>query len=493
MAHSDDNKRRQEIRKEIQKSSREEFILKEMKRLGFWPSSKNKPSLEEQFIQRRNELGKEIRELSKTDRAFQNKEAVLLKHKKERMLQSREKQKANKQKKIDQRIARENSRKNKLGKDIFYLGNANTKILKEKEVDEQKLKKKGLPSIASVDQLAKLLDTSVKELRFLSFQRKLSKHSHYVRYGIKKKTGGIRKISAPKPRLKKVQRAILDKILAKQNCSVYAHGFLPSKSIVTNAKPHIGADILINMDLENFFPTLNYKRVFGLFKGMGFSKQLATILSHIATEPEEKLIKVHGQKMYLYEGERYLPQGAPTSPMITNLICRRMDQRLAGVAKKLGFKYTRYADDLSFSSSNAQKGQVNKLVWQVRAVIKNEQFKINKNKTQIMRNGHRKEVTGIVVNEKCSISRKKMKAFRATLYQIEKEGLAGKTWGQSTDVLNSIEGFARYVNMVDKEKGKKLLAQVEKLNNQYRPKSKGILGKLLRKKDNGSKPWWKIW
>lgn len=500
MAEKDTKARRAQIRKQIRETSRDEFILSEMKRLGIWPENEERPQLAEHLIKRRGELQREIADLNKQQKIYDNKEAYLNKVRKERMKRSREQQRANRQKRIDTKLAKKNAKKMAMSKDIDYLGKVYSRQLQDKECDLEALAKNKLPIIQNVEGLAKELGVLVKDLRFLSYDRKLSKVSHYITYGIKKKSGGIRKISAPMPKLKRAQRAILDNLLSKLIIHPNAHGFAPSKSIVTNAKPHIGEDIIINMDLKDFFPTIDYKRVFGLYKKLGFSPQIATILSLICTMPEEEKIKVHGQVRYLNNGKRFLPQGAPTSPMITNIICRRMDARMQGIATKLGFSYTRYADDMTFSGPKSIRSEVNKLLWQVKSVIKAEDFTIHPDKTKIMGNGQCKEVTGIVVNEKANISKKKLKAFRAVLFQIEKDGLEGKTWGEAPDLLNSIQGYARYVHMVNPEKGKMFLKQVNAITKKYRPKKKKIFQKKKTrtistdgKAAGGSKPWWKFW
>lgn len=501
MAEQDTPQRRAQIRKQIKETSKDEFILSEMKRLGMWPENKEQPKLTEHIINRRGELQREITVLNKEQKIYEDKEAYLNKIRKERMKRSREQQKLNKQKRIDKKLAKKNAKKLAMANDINYIGKVYSRRLQEKECDLEALAKNKLPIIQDVIGLANELGVPVKDLRFLCYDRKLSKVSHYIQYGIKKKSGGIRKISAPKPKLKKTQRAILDKLLSRMIIHPKAHGFVPSKSIVTNAIPHIGEDIVINMDLKDFFPTIDYKRVFGMFHKLGFSPQISTILSLICTMPQEEKIKVHGQIRYLNNGKRLLPQGAPTSPMITNIICRRMDARMEGIATNLGFTYTRYADDLTFSGLKSTRNKVNKLLWQVKSVIKAEDFKVHPSKTKIMSNGQCKEVTGIVVNKKANISKKKLKAFRALLFQLEKDGLEGKSWGEAPDVLNSIQGYARYVYMVNPKKGKKYLAQVNTLTNKYRPKPKEKIFTKQKTKPTsdrtkaggGDKSWWKFW
>ena len=491
MAFNSSSDRKAQIRKEINETSRQEFILKEMKRFGFWPDDEAEPHITETYIKRRSELSREVRELSKQNKAFLDKAAVLNKHKKERMKRSREKQKETKARREAERLAKKELWKDKQSKDIIFLGKKYSALLKNKTNNLEALQKNGLPKIANVEDLAKVLDTSVSELRFLAYHRFVSKISHYIRYAIPKKSGGVRNISAPMPRLKSVQRAILDQLLSKVSISEFAHGFASEKSIVSNAKPHLKADIVVNMDLKDFFPTLNYKRILGLIKKLGFSDQIAIILSLICTEPIEEKVKIDGEIFFINEGERLLPQGAPTSPMLTNIICYRMDQRMAGIARKLGFTFTRYADDMTFSGSEETRKNLKKLIWQTRAVIKDEGFNIHPDKTRIMANGNRKEVTGIVVNEKASVPRAKMKAFRALLFQIEKDGPNGKKWGDSSDLMASIMGFARYVYMVDPVKGKKYLQQVNAIHHKYAPKK--LKSKKRKDSAGDKKPWWKFW
>ncbi|MEL6989339.1 MAG: reverse transcriptase domain-containing protein, partial [Bacteroidota bacterium] len=269
----DTPERRKQIREEIKKTSRQAFIMKEMKRLGFWPNTKDKPTLQEQLIERRTTLQQEIRELSKKNNRYENREAALNQYKKERLRKSKEQQKLNKQKRKEAHEAKQVQRREAMGKDIHYLGKRYSHLLKETQCDQDALAKNQLGHIHDVASLSNALGISVYDLRFLAYDRKLSKHSHYITYGIKKKSGGIRKISAPKPKLKKVQRAILENILYKMLPSKYAHGFVKDKSIVSNALPHMGSSIVINMDLQDFFPTIDYPRVFGFFKSIGFSPQ----------------------------------------------------------------------------------------------------------------------------------------------------------------------------------------------------------------------------
>ena len=239
---------------------------------------------------------------------------------------------------------------------------------------------------------------------------------------------------------------------------------------MTNARPHLSSDVVVNVDLSDFFPTVSYKRVKGLFRCLGYSESAATVFSLLCTEPETVPVELDGVTYHVALGQRFLPQGAPSSPALTNLICRRMDRRLTGVADKLQYTYTRYADDLTFSASGPAAQHVGRLLRQVRWVVEKEGFAVHPDKTRVLRRSRRQEVTGVVVNgEKPSIERAVLRRFRAVLYQIEKDGPEGKRWGAGGDVnvVSSVYGYASYVHMVDPDKGGPLLKRAEALVGRY--------------------------
>jgi hypothetical protein len=148
---------------------------------------------------------------------------------------------------------------------------------------------------------------------------------------------------------------------------------------------------------------------------------------------------------------------------VTNLLCRRLDARLKKVAEKLGFRYTRYADDLTFSGSGDAAANVGKVLRRVRYIVEQEDFEVHPDKTRVFRRGRRQEVTGLVVNRRVNVSRRILRKFRATLFQVEKDGPDGKHWGSSTDVLGAMHGFANFVAMVDAAKGRELRERVRAL------------------------------
>jgi retron-type reverse transcriptase len=451
---------RQELYDEIKKTSKDSYILEEMKRLGFWDSSK--PKLTRELIEKKTSLQKELNQLSTK---IKNPEAVIKEIHKERMadaLKRREETKAKREAKEQEAIRRRAEKKeNELG----FVGHSFL-VDDDASSNQELLNKNNLFLIKDVKDLANKMGVNLKLLRFLTYTQKLSTKSNYVHFKMAKKSGGFREISAPKPELKRLQYWILENILNKVEVSGEAHGFVAKRSIVSNASAHIGKAVVINCDLENFFPTLNYARVKGLFKSLGYSAEVATVLAMLTTEAEQKEVLLDGEKLYLYTGKRYLPQGSPASPMITNLICRKLDKRMVGIAKSLEFTYTRYADDMTFSSNEYTK--INKMMFWIKGITKDEGFILHPKKSKIMKKGSRHEVTGVVVNEKLSINRKELKRFRALLYQIEQSGLEGKSWhGKSENLMASVWGYANFIQMVDKKRGAKYMAQVKALLEKY--------------------------
>ena len=345
---------------------------------------------------------------------------------------------------------------------------ANISLLTEGNV--KKLRERGLPECNTDEEIALAMGISAGKLRFLAFQHYTSPTTHYFRFQVLKKTGEERMIYAPMSNLKAAQRWILKNILEKLEVHDAAHGFCQNRSIVTNAKPHIGAEAIVKIDLQNFFQSISYKRVKELFRGIGYSENTATIFGLICTAAEIETIEIDGKVNHRVTKIRHLPQGSPASPAISNLICYHLDSNLARLAKNIGFCYTRYADDLTFSGSGDASRRIFTLINETKSIIANEGFTVNPNKTQILGKSVQQLVTGIVVNEQLNISKKTLKAFRATLYQIEQEGLSDKKWGISTNLIAAITGFANYVAMINPSKGAEFLTSVERIKQKYEPK-----------------------
>ncbi|TDY03614.1 UNVERIFIED_CONTAM: RNA-directed DNA polymerase [Lysinibacillus xylanilyticus] len=218
---------------------------------------------------------------------------------------------------------------------------------------------------------------------------------------LKKNKKDYREISEPLPNLKDIQRWILDQILYKLEPSEYSKAFRKGVSIKDNAKFHRKQKKVLTIDIENYFGTIKFKAVFKFFKSLGYTKQVSMMLAKLCVIDDE------------------LPQGAPTSPMLATLITKNIDKRLSAFANKEKIRYTRYADDLTFSG-DFNEGYVIKFAEKV---INSEGFKVNPFKTRVRLQHQRQEVTGIVVNEKLQASRQYRRKFRQNMFFIRKFGL----------------------------------------------------------------------
>jgi RNA-directed DNA polymerase len=458
---------RQELYDRIRSTSKEEFILEEMIRFGFWPAQGEIPQDPADEIRRIGQIRHELDELRRENSRLHNEQALRKEMLKQRLLQSRQKQQETKERRERERQERAENWQQRKQQEICYLGDEVSGGLNNTNCNEERLQSYQLPLCNTAAEIAAAMEISVGQLRFLAFDRKTSHISHYIRFKIPKKTGGERLISAPMPRLKKAQHWILVNILEKLELHGAAHGFRSSHSIVTNARPHVGSEVIINFDLKDFFPSISYKRVKGLFQSFGYSEAASTIFGLLCTEPEIEELELDGKTYFVAVTERHLPQGSPASPAITNLLCRRLDKRLDRMAGELGFVYTRYADDLTFSASGDSLQNICNILRRTESIVLHEGFTINEQKTRILRKNRQQEVTGIVVNEHLSISKKELKRFRATLFQIEKDGPEGKRWGNSEDAIASIQGFANFVAMVNPEKGAEFLEQVNRIKHKW--------------------------
>ncbi|MDP3275817.1 MAG: reverse transcriptase family protein [Deltaproteobacteria bacterium] len=276
--------------------------------------------------------------------------------------------------------------------------------------------------------------------------------SGYVEFTIPKATGGVRTICAPRAPLKRIQRAILQQFLSIVPSHPAAHGFVKKRSVVSNAAPHVGAGLVIKLDLVDFFPSVTFRRVCGTlsYLGMGDSAAwaLAALITHRATLPSGEAIE-----------PGVLPQGAPTSPAMTNIICRRMDTRLDALTRKYGGTYTRYADDLTFSFASSPDKGIGRFLWWVDSIIQQEGFTQNTVKRRVLRRSNQQRVTGVVVNHSLSVPRESRRRFRAVLENIRRTSVDEQSRGRR-DFRAYLQGFASYVKMVQPEVGAALLAEV---------------------------------
>lgn len=303
-----------------------------------------------------------------------------------------------------------------------------------------KLLSKNLPIIFESEHLSLLLGRNETYLNSVVH----GAESHYRDFKLKKRNGGFRNISVPYPALLECQKWIYKNILTKVDISFYAHGFAKKKSIVTNAKIHLNQEHLLKMDLKDFFPSIKKGRVIAMFCELGYSTEVSFYLASICCEND------------------CLPQGAPTSPSISNIISKRLDNRLFALCKKFDIKYTRYADDLAFSSANIPV----RFIDYVKDIISTESFEINDSKTQLHKGKGKRIITGVAVNEKIAKAPKsyKRKLFQS-LHYVEKFGLNShrtKLKIRNPNYLESLIGKLNYVLAIEpnNDKAKKYLAML---------------------------------
>jgi RNA-directed DNA polymerase len=324
---------------------------------------------------------------------------------------------------------------------------------------EERAAENGIPALDSPQQLAELLGLSVPELRWLTYHRDAATRVHYVRFTILKRDGKARPIWAPHPKLKAAQHWILFNIVERLQIHGAVHGFVAGRSTLTNASIHTNARVILKMDIKEFFPTITWRRVKGLFRKAGYREQIATLLALLCTESPREVVEHGGKTDYVSLGPRCLPQGAPTSPAFTNVLCLRMDQRIAGLVHKLGWRYSRYADDLTFSlpADHKDKPNLGKLMGLVKRIVAAEGFTIHPDKTRVARQGGCQRVTGLVVNgdREPRVPRKVRRQLRAAIHNLKK----GKPLKEG-ETIATLAGLAAYVQMTNRELGAKLRAEL---------------------------------
>ncbi len=237
----------------------------------------------------------------------------------------------------------------------------------------------------------------------------------YRHFSIPKKSGGMRNISAPSKGLSHILYYVNIMLKAIYKPSDYAMGFVEGRNVVNNASKHIGQNYVFNTDLENFFPSIAQPRVWKRFQlpPFNFNQQVASILAGLCCIREKQ---EDGKYIYI------LPQGAPTSPLITNAICDNLDRRLSGLARRFGLHYSRYADDITFSSMHNVYQDNGEFENELKRIIEDQGFHMNIGKTRLQKLGQRQEVTGLTVSNRVNTSREYVAEIRNILHIWEKYG-----------------------------------------------------------------------
>ncbi len=479
-----------EYRKQVNEMGKKEFTFLKMQEYGFWPSNLPTPyerqqnETEEDFENRKKLLDefqklsekisdeyKEKYEIEKKLSSLKNEYQNTWDYEKIRSVVAQEIMKESIARRAERKAEREKQKQLKTeawtkrkAENILFIGKGYSNLLCKKETNVQKLKGNHMPVIETDKELANFLQIDYNTLRYLVYHRDVITFDNYYRFDIPKKSGGIRHIAAPKTQLKTSQRQILEQILQNAEISDMAHGFIKSRSVLTSAKSHkTGPDLLINIDLDNFFPTITFERVRGLYQSFGYSGYISSLLAMICTYCERMPLEIKGETKYIKTSDRILPQGSPASPMITNIICRKMDSRINGLCQKLGLTYTRYADDMSFSYiGNTDNFSIGSFLNTINKIIESEGFHIKKEKTHILRKNNRQYITGIVINnEEIGVPKKWIKILKASIHNAQK--LKDSGGSVSCETKNEISGKIAWLKSVNEKRYQKIISQGTKL------------------------------
>lgn len=280
------------------------------------------------------------------------------------------------------------------------------------------------PTTLTVQDLLTLFQLSERNLYKLTNRPK-----HYYRtFSIPKRTGGYRTIEAPTPLLKKIQQQILENFLEPHPVSRFAKAYKKGSTLKEMARFHVGQHMVVRIDLTDFFGSLKEVSVFRFFCQQGYSEAVTVILTKLTT----------------YKGR--LPQGAPTSPTLSNILMLKVDEKVGKYCTENKIRYTRYADDLVFSGDFSIK----RLLAKLHSVLAPQRLRINNKKTRVMRRYSTQMVTGLVVNDKLSVSRDYRRKLRQELYYCEKYGVerhlgATRRSISSTKYINQLIGRINYV------------------------------------------------
>jgi retron-type reverse transcriptase len=292
--------------------------------------------------------------------------------------------------------------------------------------DQERLRLLGLPVFDGFDELALLIHIDPRRLEQLTYYSS----KHYYHFQIAKKHGGIRDIYQPCMELKALQAWILRNILDKLSTSAQATAFIRGKGLLENVKPHADNRYFVCMDIEDFFPSIRFYSVKRIFELIGYSPESSKLLSRICT------------------CNNTLPQGGVTSPSLSNLVSSKLDRRLSGLTSRRNIVYTRYADDMTFSSNN--RNQLNKSIPLIEEIIRSEHFTPHPKKTRAMGPKIHCQITGLVKNSsapKFGVGRQKKREMRAIMHAF----CEGRASGEKFSTEQSIEGWLSFVKCVDVE------------------------------------------
>jgi len=274
----------------------------------------------------------------------------------------------------------------------------------------------------------------------LLFKLSTRNNLYYRVFSIPKSSGDSRTIAEPARPMKAVQSWILTNILRELHLPPQVTGFRHDCNILKNARSHERNKYLLSLDIEDFFPSIKYSFVYTVFRSLGYNKHICHVLTSLCT----------------FNGS--LPQGGVTSPALSNLVCIRMDRRISGYCGARNIAYTRYADDMTFSSMNANR--LVGLYTSVQTIVESEGFKLNNAKTRYMGPKRRQKVTGLVIGDgKAGIGRQAERKIRAEVYIT----CTKPNSGDEERVIKRLRGYLCFVKSVDSERYNRLASYIDRI------------------------------
>ena len=452
-----------EVRKRVAEIGKEAAITEEMLRLGFiseddLASRKVKQNEIQLIIHELEPTLAELDEVQKKLRTYGSTEAMLKKIRAERIEMVKRRREERKIEKERNRVIRQEAWEVAKRTKAPFLGVGVSSRLTFEGGESAAIAKRGLPNLDTLADIADAMKVSTDDLVWLCYERSTTETDHYSRFEIPKRSGGVRLISSPKPKMRIAQSWINLNILEKLTPSSYCYAFRPKTSILDNAEQHVKKKVIVKLDVRDFFPSITFNRVRGYFEYLGYNPGVATVLALLTTDAPRVRITIKGRSQIVAVGARSLPQGACTSPALANLIASRLDARLAGFIETLDgqWSYTRYADDLTFSTTD-EEPPIGQLIATVGRIAKDENFDIKAEKTRIMRSPRRQSVTGLIVGDEVRIPKATIKKMRALFHNIETRGKDVVSEELGKDAINVARGYWAFLYMVSPTQANKYL------------------------------------
>lgn len=328
--------------------------------------------------------------------------------------------------------------------------------------------------LASHDELGRRLGLDPLALAWFADERGLNEKTerrrlhHYHHLWVRKARGGYRLLEAPKPRLRQIQRWLLDNVLAPLPVSPAAHGFVAGRSVRSFVAPHVGHQVVVRLDLEDFFASVSRARVAAIFRRVGYPEGMASTLSGLCTVATPHVVlRAHPRtdtdlsRRFFTNArlrDRHLPQGAPTSPALSNLAAFPLDRRLTALAASHGATMTRYADDLAFAGDAAFARRLPSLLAQVEVIAADEGFRVNRAKTRIMPRGGPQRLCGLVVNDTTNLPRAEHDNLRALLFNAVRFGPETQNRQAMPHFRQHLQGRVAWAASVNPVRGRRLWA-----------------------------------